>query len=188
MIGKLEKDISEAQLIEPNDSTTDPDIYSENIICDLPGKNINFAEEEDFRLKQGELLGLYYQVLHLQGTLISVRHGKVYCVAVDVRKGSPSLGRWISVDLSEENNKRLWIPEGFARGWLSLVDETVVNAKYTKRTMIDCQRCIACNDSSISIKWPLIPYEYPIAIGHSLSVTDKKCPKLHNAELIEIGV
>lgn len=186
MRAALEKDISIVQVIADNDVTGKAGIYNDKFLCDMLGKRLTFAEYENFSLHQGALMGLYYQLYHVQGTLISVRKGRVFCVAVDVKKGSPYIGRWISAVLSEENNKQMWIPEGFARGWLSLTDETVVNANYTKPNIAKYRRCISCEDNFISIKWPLIPYEFPIAIGHTQSIADKECYSFYNAELIEV--
>lgn len=186
MRATLEKDISIVQVISSQLVSDNSDIYNDRILYDRLGKRISFAEDEGFSLHQGAQLGLYYQLHDVQGTLISVQKGKIFCVAVDIKKKSPCIGRWVSEVLSGDNNKQMWIPEGFARGWLCLSDKAIVNANYTKPNCARNRRCISCNDSSISIEWPLIPYEFPIAIGYSQNIADAECPRLYNAELIEV--
>lgn len=114
-----------------------------------------FVQDNESFSRAGVLRGLHYQLPpHPQGKLVRVTEGAVFDVAVDIRRGSPNFGHWVGVELSGENQRQLWIPEGFAHGFLSLKDGTRFLYKTTDVYARDCERAIAWNDTSIGIQWP----------------------------------
>lgn len=161
-------------------------MYSNHDFTSLIGKSVSFYEEKIFSLNQAEVQGLHYQVQNAQGTLITVLRGEVFCVAVDVMKNSKFLGHWVGEVLSQKNHTQMWIPEGYARGCLSLTNESLIYCKYTKKSNESYKRCILYNDPTIGIKWPLIRYEYPIALGYIVNNNDGHYKKLKDSELLEI--
>ena len=102
------------------------------------------------------LRGLHYQVVRPQGKLVRVVQGEVFDVAVDIRKSSPTFGQWVGEILSAENKKQLWIPEGFAHGFVTLSDHAEFLYKTTDYYAPDCERCICWDDPEIGIEWPLV--------------------------------
>lgn len=116
-----------------------------------------FVQDNHSYSKKGVLRGLHYQTdPNAQGKLVRVIQGSVYDVAVDVRRDSPTFGKWVSVILSSENKKMLWIPQGFAHGFLSLEDNTNFLYKTTAFYSKECERSIRWNDKNLSIDWPIM--------------------------------
>jgi dTDP-4-dehydrorhamnose 3,5-epimerase len=101
------------------------------------------------------LRGLHYQIQSAQGKLVRVLGGSICDVAVDIRKSSPTFSKWFAIELSESNNKMLWIPRGFAHGFLSLEDNTKVLYKTTDYWAPSYERTIVWNDADLAISWPL---------------------------------
>lgn len=125
--------------------------------------------------KKGVLRGLHYQINpYAQGKLVKVFKGSILDVAVDIRKGSPYYGKWVSEILSEENQFMLWVPEGFAHGFLSLEDDTLVLYKNTNEYKPSLEKGIIWNDPQIGIEWNII--------NPLLSEKDSKNPYLKDAE------
>jgi dTDP-4-dehydrorhamnose 3,5-epimerase len=115
-----------------------------------------FVQDNHSVSKAGALRGLHYQVPpHPQGKLVRVVRGAAYDVAVDIRPGSPHFGRWAGVELSAANRRQLYVPEGFAHGFLALEDETHFLYKTTDVYAKDCERSIRWDDPAIGIRWPL---------------------------------
>lgn len=126
----------------------------------VPGR---FVQDGHSCSRLGVLRGLHYQVSpHAQGKLVRVTAGAVFDVAVDLRRLSPTFGRWVGVDLSAENRRQLWIPEGFAHGFLALSDRTEFHYKLTDYYAPACERAIAWNDAQLGIRWPLPEGALPI--------------------------
>lgn len=121
----------------------------------VTGKPTQFVQDNHSKSKKGILRGLHYQTENTQGKLVRVVSGEVFDVAVDIRKGSPTFGKWIGVYLSAENNRQLWIPEGFAHGFYVTSDEAEFVYKCTDYYNPKAEVSIAWNDSSINIEWPL---------------------------------
>ena len=118
----------------------------------IPSK---FDQSSYTKSKKGVLRGLHYQAPpHAQGKLVRAISGRVFDVAVDLRKSSKNFGRWVSVELSEENGNMLWIPEGFAHGFIALEDDTRVLYNFTSEYSKDSGRGILWSDSRIGIDWP----------------------------------
>ncbi len=101
------------------------------------------------------LRGLHYQILQPQGKLVRVTQGEVFDVAVDIRKSSPTFGKWVCEILSAQNNKQIWVPSGFAHGFLVLSETAEFLYKATDFWAAQFERCIAWNDPAIGIKWPI---------------------------------
>jgi dTDP-4-dehydrorhamnose 3,5-epimerase len=133
-----------------------------------------FVQDNMSISKKGVLRGLHYQQPHAQGKLVSVLQGEVFDVAVDVRLGSPSFGRWLGVTLSSENSRQLYVPEGFAHGFLVLSKSAVFHYKCTDYYNPQAERGIIWNDPDINIKWPDVK---PI-----LSKKDLYSPRLKDVE------
>ncbi|MCD6239346.1 MAG: dTDP-4-dehydrorhamnose 3,5-epimerase [Thermotogae bacterium] len=136
------------------------------------GLTMDFVQDNHSRSRRGVLRGLHFQLLHPQGKLVRVTRGEVFDVAVDIRKGSLTFGKWYGLILSEENKKMFYIPEGFAHGFLVLSDEADFLYKCTDYYYPDEDDGIIWNDPDIGIDWPLDGIE-PI-----LSGKDRKRPRL----------
>lgn len=115
-----------------------------------------FVQDNHSCSRAGVLRGLHYQLPpHPQGKLVRVVQGAAFDVAVDIRRGSPHFGQWVGVELSADNHRQLWIPEGFAHGFLALQDDTHFLYKTTDRYARDCERALRWDDPDIGIEWPL---------------------------------
>ena len=113
-----------------------------------------FVQDNHSMSKKGVLRGLHFQVPpHAQGKLVRVVQGKAWDVAVDIRKDSPTYGQWVGVELSGDNHKQFWIPEGFAHGFVALEDNTQFLYKTTDYYAKDCEGAIVWNDESLAIDW-----------------------------------
>ena len=118
----------------------------------------DFVQDNHSCSQAGVLRGLHYQLPpHAQGKLVRVVQGAAFDVAVDLRRGSPTFGQWEGVELSALNKRQLWIPEGFAHGFLALQDDTHFLYKTTDVYARDCERSIRWDDPAIGIGWPLPP-------------------------------
>ena len=115
----------------------------------------NFVQDNHSRSAKGVLRGLHYQIQQPQGKLVRVVRGSVFDVAVDIRKSSPNFGRWVGVELSEQNHRQLWVPPGFAHGFLVTSDTADFLYKTTDYYAPEFERCIAWNDPDLAIVWPL---------------------------------
>lgn len=121
----------------------------------VSGLTASFVQDNHSRSARGVLRGLHYQVQHAQGKLVRVTAGEVQDVAVDIRKSSPNYGKWISINLSAENRKQLWVPAGFAHGFLVLSDNTEFLYKTTDYWHPEFERSILWNDKDLAIDWQL---------------------------------
>lgn len=142
------------------------------------GLDLNFVQDNQSKSKKGVLRGLHFQYTQPQGKLVRVIKGKVFDVGVDLRKDSPTYGKWEGVILSEENKKQFYIPEGFAHGFLVLSDEAEFTYKCTDFYNRDDEGGILWNDPDINIKWPLDKVEKVI-----LSYKDKKWETLEKSKI-----
>lgn len=120
------------------------------------GREVTFVQDNHSRSQQGVLRGLHYQLPPAaQGKLVRCVSGEVFDVAVDLRKSSPTFGRWVGVNLSGENNRQMWIPEGFAHGFAAISAVADFLYKTTDYYTPALERCIAWNDPEIGIDWPI---------------------------------
>jgi len=115
----------------------------------------HFMQDNHSRSAKGVLRGLHYQIQQPQGKLVRVTQGEVFDVAVDIRKSSPTFGKWVGEILSAQNNKQIWVPPGFAHGFLVLSETAEFLYKTSDFWAPLFERCIAWNDPAIGIKWPL---------------------------------
>jgi dTDP-4-dehydrorhamnose 3,5-epimerase len=140
------------------------------------GRSIHFVQDNHSKSQRGVLRGLHYQVKQTQGKLVRVVQGEVFDVAVDIRKNSQTFGRWVGGLLSSENKHQLWVPEGFAHGFVTLSETAEFLYKTTDYWAPEHERCIAWNDPDIGIEWP-------IEVSPTLSAKDANGFKLKNAEI-----
>lgn len=117
------------------------------------GRNVNFVQDNHSRSTKNVLRGLHYQIQQPQGKLVRVVQGEVFDVAVDIRKSSPTFGKWVGEILSAENKKQLWIPEGFAHGFVVVSDTAEFLYKTTDYWAPQYERCIVWNDLDLAIDW-----------------------------------
>ena len=114
-----------------------------------------FVQDNHSRSARSVLRGLHYQIIRPQGKLVRVARGRIFDVAVDLRKSRPTFGRWVSHELSEDNHRQLWVPPGFAHGFLVLSEIADVLYKTTDYYAPKSERCLIWNDPQIAIDWPL---------------------------------
>lgn len=119
------------------------------------GEPIRFVQDNHSKSARNVLRGLHYQIRQPQGKLVRVVAGEVFDVAVDVRKSSPTFGKWVAVTLSAENKRQLWIPAGFAHGFVVTSESAEFLYKTTDYWAPEHERCVAWNDPAIGIKWPI---------------------------------
>lgn len=116
---------------------------------------VTFVQDNHSRSAKGVLRGLHYQIAHAQGKLVRVTEGEVFDVAVDLRRSSPTFGKWEGITLSAENHRQLWIPPGFAHGFVVLSESAQFLYKTTDYWYPEFERCLLWNDPSVGIEWPI---------------------------------
>jgi dTDP-4-dehydrorhamnose 3,5-epimerase len=119
------------------------------------GLPADWLQDNVSRSRRGVLRGLHFQQPRAQGKLVSVMDGEILDVAVDIRRGSPTFGRWVSETLTAANARQLYVPPGFAHGFVVTSEEAIVHYKCTDLYVPDCERTIAWNDPSLGIAWPV---------------------------------
>ena len=129
--------------------------WNERTFNSILGKDVRFKQDNISHSIKGVLRGLHYQLKpESQGKLVRCSYGSIFDVAVDIRKESKTFGKWVSTVLSAENKKQLWIPVGFAHGFLTISDHAEVNYKATGFWNKDCEQSISWNDKDLKITWP----------------------------------
>ncbi len=118
------------------------------------GTNHHFVQDNHSKSSRGVLRGLHYQIQQAQGKLVRVVQGAVFDVGVDIRQSSPTFGKWVGVELSADNHRQLWVPPGFAHGFLVLSESAEFLYKTTDYYAPQHERCIAWNDPQLAIAWP----------------------------------
>lgn len=144
--------------------------------------SFNFVQDNHSGSSQGILRGLHYQLQQSQGKLVRAAVGEIFDVAVDIRQGSPTFGKWVGAHLSAENRHQLWIPPGFAHGLYVISEWAEVLYKATDYYAPEWDRSLRWDDPTINITWPLVNGKPP-----TLSEKDTKAPTLENAEIYPIG-
>uniref|UniRef100_A4Y0C2 dTDP-4-dehydrorhamnose 3,5-epimerase n=1 Tax=Ectopseudomonas mendocina (strain ymp) TaxID=399739 RepID=A4Y0C2_ECTM1 len=144
--------------------------------AEATGVNREFVQDNHSRSARGVLRGLHYQLQQAQGKLVRASAGEVYDVAVDVRRSSPNFGKWVGVHLSAENKRQLWVPEGFAHGFLVLSEYAEFLYKTTDYYAPAHERCIRWDDAHLAIDWPLD------GLTPQLSAKDQQGLSLQDAE------
>jgi len=130
--------------------------FNQKIFDEAVGRDVKFVQDNHSRSTKGVLRGLHYQIQQPQGKLVRVARGAVFDVAVDLRKSSTTFGQWVGVELTEDNHKQLWVPEGFAHGFLVLSESADFLYKTTHFYAPEHERSIAWNDASIGVVWPAL--------------------------------
>lgn len=132
--------------------------FNKKIFEDATGLKVDFVQDNHSKSSRGVLRGLHYQLPPMaQGKLVRVAQGEVYDVAVDIRHSSPTFGKWIGVHLSADNKRQLWVPEGFAHGFLTLSESAEFLYKTTNYYAPATEGAILWNDKSLNIEWPDVP-------------------------------
>ncbi len=144
--------------------------------AELTGVQAEFVQDNHSKSGKNILRGLHYQIRQAQGKLVRVVSGEVFDVAVDIRKSSPNFGQWVGVNLSAENSRQLWVPPGFAHGFVVLSEQAEFLYKTTDYWAPEYERCLAWNDPEIGIDWPIS--EAPL-----LSAKDQLGKSLSEAEV-----
>jgi dTDP-4-dehydrorhamnose 3,5-epimerase len=129
--------------------------FNQKIWQEKTGIQTTFVQDNHSRSEKNVLRGLHYQIQQPQGKLVRVIRGAVFDVAVDIRQSSPTFGRWVGFELSEDNHRQMWIPQGFAHGFLVLSDVAEFLYKTTDYWAPQHERAILWNDPDLAIKWPL---------------------------------
>jgi dTDP-4-dehydrorhamnose 3,5-epimerase len=128
--------------------------FNEKDFSAAVGHSVTFVQDNHSSSKKGVLRGLHYQMEQTQGKLVRVCHGAVFDVTVDIRKSSSTFGQWVGIELSAENKKQLWIPPGFAHGFLVLSETAEFLYKTTDYWHAASEKCIVWNDTALNIQWP----------------------------------
>jgi len=149
--------------------------YNQRTFAQATGLSPVFVQDNHSHSARGVLRGLHYQIKQAQGKLVRVTAGAVFDVAVDLRASSPTFGKWVGETLSADNKKQMWIPEGFAHGFLVLEDHTEFLYKTTDYYAAAHERCIAWDDPAIGVKWP-------VDGAPALSAKDQQGASLRSAE------
>lgn len=151
--------------------------FNQKAFDEAIGRHVEFVQDNHSRSVQGVLRGLHYQIEQPQGKLVRVTSGAVFDVAVDIRKSSVTFGRWVGVELSADNHKQMWVPEGFAHGFLVLSETADFLYKTTAFYSPAHERCILWSDPRIGIEWP------DTGATPQLSAKDAVASTLESAEL-----
>ena len=130
--------------------------FNHKLFEEAVGYQVNFVQDNHSKSSKGVLRGLHYQLPpHAQGKLVRCVAGEVFDVAVDIRKSSPTFGKWVGVHLSGENKRQLWIPEGFAHGFVTLSETAEFLYKTTNYYCVASDRGVAWNDEQLAVAWPV---------------------------------
>jgi dTDP-4-dehydrorhamnose 3,5-epimerase len=152
--------------------------FNQRRFDDAIGRQVSFVQDNHSRSARHVLRGLHYQIKRPQGKLVRVVAGRVFDVAVDLRRGSATFGQWVGEILSEENKKQLWVPEGFAHGFVVLSESAEYLYKTTDYYFPEHERCIAWDDPALAIEWPL-------SGKPSLSDRDSRGARFNAAEMFD---
>ena len=151
--------------------------FNQKAFDEVVGHHVDFVQDNHSRSRKGVLRGLHYQLQQPQGKLVRVVAGAVFDVAVDIRKASPTFGQWVGVELTEENQRQLWVPAGFAHGFLVLSETADFLYKTTDYYAPAHERCIAWDDPKLDIRWPALGF------APELSKKDADGLSFENAEV-----
>jgi len=161
-------EIPEVLLIEPKVFGDERGFFMESfnkkLFDDAVGRSVEFVQDNHSRSIQSVLRGLHYQIQQPQGKLVRVTSGAVFDVAVDLRKSSPTFGKWVGSELTASNHRQLWIPEGFAHGFLVLSETADFLYKTTNYYSPASERCVMWNDADIGIEWPKMEFDPKLSV------------------------
>lgn len=154
--------------------------FNQKAFDEAVGRHVEFVQDNHSRSAKGVLRGLHYQLPpHAQGKLVRVTSGRVFDVAVDIRRGSATFGKWVGVELSGENHRQLWLPEGMAHGFVVLSDSADFLYKTTDYYAPSHERAILWSDGALGIAWP------NLGMAPSLSAKDAAAPCLAEAQVFD---
>jgi dTDP-4-dehydrorhamnose 3,5-epimerase len=179
----IQTDIPEIIRIMPKQFGDSRGFFLETYRSDLfaqAGIPTNFVQDNHSGSQQGVLRGLHYQIRQAQGKLVRAVSGEIFDIAVDIRRSSPTFGKWVGIILSAGNKQQLWIPPGFAHGFYVLSEWAEVLYKATDYYAPDFERSLLWNDLALDIRWPLINNQPP-----SLSAKDTHGKTLADADLFD---
>jgi dTDP-4-dehydrorhamnose 3,5-epimerase len=152
-------DLPEVLILEPKVFGDDRGFFFESFnqrdFQQATSLDVNFVQDNHSKSAKGVLRGLHYQIQHPQGKLVRVVQGEVFDVAVDLRKSSSTFGKWIGENLSAENHRQLWVPPGFAHGFVVLSQSAEFLYKTTEYWFPEHERSLLWNDTTVGIKWPI---------------------------------
>lgn len=151
--------------------------FNQRVFAQATGVSTAFVQDNHSRSARGVLRGLHYQIVKPQGKLVRVVRGAVFDVAVDIRKLSPTFGQWVGLELSEHNQRQMWVPPGLAHGFLVMSESADFLYKTTEYYAPEHERCITWNDATVGIRWP------DIDMAPQLSAKDQKGLRFDEAEL-----
>lgn len=151
--------------------------FNQKAFDDAVGRHVEFVQDNHSRSAKGVLRGLHYQLQQTQGKLVRCTRGSVFDVVVDIRQSSPTFGQWVGLELSEENHRQLWVPEGLAHGFLVVSDSADFLYKTTDYYAPQHERAIRWDDPALGISWPDTGGE------PQLSAKDRQACTLSEAEL-----
>jgi dTDP-4-dehydrorhamnose 3,5-epimerase len=129
--------------------------FNRRAFAEAVGREVEFVQDNQSTSRRHVLRGLHYQEPQPQGKLVRALAGTIYDVAADIRPGSATFGRWVGVELTAENRRQLWVPEGLAHGFLVLSESAEVLYKTTDFYAPSCERCLRWDDPTLAIRWPL---------------------------------
>jgi dTDP-4-dehydrorhamnose 3,5-epimerase len=175
-------EIAEVLLLEPKVFTDERGFFMESfnqkVFDQGVGRHVAFVQDNHSRSRRGVLRGLHYQLPpHGQGKLVRVTQGSVFDVAVDIRRSSDTLGQWVGAELSGDNHRQLWIPPGFAHGFLVLSESADFAYKTTEYWFAESDRAIRWDDPQLAIEWP------EVATAPIVGAKDRDAPNFADAEI-----
>ncbi|MCR5891534.1 MULTISPECIES: dTDP-4-dehydrorhamnose 3,5-epimerase [Burkholderia] len=129
--------------------------FNQKVFEEAVGQSVSFVQDNHSKSAKNVVRGLHYQIRHAQGKLVRVVAGEVLDVAVDIRRASPTFGKWVGVRLSAENKRQLWVPEGFAHGFVVTSESAEFLYKTTDYWYPDAERAIKWDDPALAIEWPV---------------------------------
>ena len=180
---KIETELPGCLILEPQVHGDDRGFFMESWnlrTFEALGLSEPFLQDNHSRSARGVLRGIHYQLVEPQGKLVRVTSGSVFDVAVDLRRSSPTFGRWTGIELNESNRRMLWVPPGFGHGFYVTSESADFQYKCTRYYLPEHDRCIRWNDPGIGIEWPMAEGEHPV-----LSDRDAEAPRFEGAEVFE---
>ena len=180
----IAEDVPEVLLLEPTRFGDDRgfflEAWNDRVFRDEVDADVSFVQDNHSRSVRGVVRGLHYQLPpHAQGKLLRVVRGEVFDVAVDVRRRSPTFGRWVGAHLSERNLRQLWVPAGFAHGFMVVSDFADVLYKTTDYYAPESDRAVHWDDPAVGIDWP------DLGVAPILSDKDRRAPNLADADVFD---
>ena len=174
-------EIPDVMIIQPKVFGDDRGFFFESFnqreFAEATGVEVNFVQDNHSMSKRGVLRGLHYQLEHTQGKLVRVVRGTVFDVAVDLRQSSKTFQQWVGVELSADNHKQLWLPPGFAHGFLVLSDEAEFLYKTTDYWHSASEQSLLWNDPSVGIRWPDLGVALSLAAKDAAGLSWDVAPK-----------